>query len=496
MWIRMLPGLAISVALAVFFCLDDNKPAKRPPSVPVLVTEERSAMHAYDEPAVCNGFFRNPQYNATPRPFHSVEAQPSAPSRTTGSTVSVSTKHTREKRVETTASRENSTTMGEIRYAMVPSSREYPLERQRPAATQRTRDRKSGEFIPARHIRLSNKIASDNALANPRIADAHSAAGANGFPAGALPPMAVSSTYNELPPRGVYAWGAMERFSEEQRLREEARSLYKHDGALYSAGLKYDWSIDTVLGLSVDLIDSTVKSKHVYDTRKNDITGYRLNLHYDGLLREKYLVSATGFFGSYETKGSGRIGLISPMGVVTHAWREGRHDSDMYGFSGRFGVPLIWGDDIKILNEIGVDYKRLRSKGFGAEVEGLSSITMPSVNSTSLSIPLLTTVKRDFMQCWGLITPRLNTGMTFELDDGAVGVRTLNAPAASLYYDPVTWFHASGIQNDDSQKMFFQLGVGVDIKTVGGWELSADYERHMAEKYSRNRFRLELGRCF
>lgn len=496
MWIRMLPGLAISIILAAVFCLDDNKPRKRPPSLPVRVTREAANPHPQSERPVVKEASRifqtttaahpnNPTAETIARPYSLPDAAALlAPAE---SQFQIPAAATLPEAPPAPAREEYS--------AMAPARSGIASGQSRSTAVQFPVERRTENFTPARRVRLSGKIASDSALAS--TSTNRSGANRTSFPAGTLPPMAVAPSYTDLPPKGIYAWARAETFSGEQRLRDEGRSRYKHDGIRYGVGMKYDWSIDTVIGLSADLLDSEVKSAQPYDTRKNDITGYRVKAHYDSLLLEKYLVSANAFFASYETKGSGRIGGVSPGGVVTHAWREDKHNADMFGFSGRFGVPLIWGNDLKILNEIGVDYRRLRSKAYTADIVGLSTTDVPSISSTSFAIPLTTTVKRDFMQCWGIITPRVLTGIAFELDQGATGVRSLHASSASRFdYDPVTGFHSSGVQFDDSQKMLFEIGVGLDIKTVGGWELSAEYKRHMAEKFSEDRFKLELGRCF
>lgn len=140
---------------------------------------------------------------------------------------------------------------------------------------------------------------------------------------------------------------------------------------------------------------------------------------------------------------------------------------------------------------------KLKSKAYDVNVEGAAqAFRMPSHDSSSLSIPLTVTLRRDFLQCWGLVTPRLGAGMIAELDDKALALRGFNSSAATrIFYDAPTSTASTPVY-DEGQKWLWQAGVGVDIKTVGGWEIAADYQRYWSSRYSNDVFKLELGRCF
>lgn len=123
-------------------------------------------------------------------------------------------------------------------------------------------------------------------------------------------------------------------------------------------------------------------------------------------------------------------------------------------------------------------------------------IVVPGTTSKSLSIPFTVTLARDFPRQWGVVTPRLAFGAAYELEKGAAGVRAYNAASASrVEYDPVA-NAITPVTFDPAAKTMVQIGFGLDVKTIGGWELSAECLRRVSEKYRDDTFRLELTRCF
>lgn len=300
--------------------------------------------------------------------------------------------------------------------------------------------------------------------------------------------------YPDLPPKGLYFWADAERFSERQKEREAGKSIYRHKGDIYTFGMKYDWSIDSVIGVSMNFHDSKLKSTVPNDERRDDIKGYMINAHYQSTLFTKYLLDAKFMYGRFENQASGWVRNDEFRQVF---WEEDKHKSDIYGFSAKIGQPLIHDSGIKTLPEVGVTYTRLRGKAYTFDLKTTTlPYSVPKRSATSLTVPMTVTISKDFMQSWGLFTPRLVTGVTVELDDDATAVRVYNSSAAARVYYVPGKVPMNDLEYDIAQKMFLHAGVGVDVKTVGGWELSAQYTLYYADKYNNNTFRLELGRCF
>lgn len=295
--------------------------------------------------------------------------------------------------------------------------------------------------------------------------------------------------YVESPEKGMYLSAEGGFFSARQKVKSAGTqySHYDHDGGRVRLALKYDWSIDSTVGLSIDRLDHRIKSLREDDPRRNDLTGYVFNAHYEGAVMGKFPVDIGLFYGRVDNKGKGTAGGLS--------WREEKHRSDLYGLSGMFGVPLETIEEIKILPEIGFTYTKLKSKAYTVNWE-TTRFNVAKMNSTSMTIPFRTEVKRDFLRCWGFFRPRLSVGYIAELDDDATGVRVLNASGGGMVTGIDYGNRELAVQYDKSEKSFFEFGVGLDIQTNGGWEISADYIRSLAKKYANDTFRLELARCF
>ena len=309
-------------------------------------------------------------------------------------------------------------------------------------------------------------------------------------------PFIPTSAYPELPAKGIYLWSDFKKTDAKQKPRKSYNSMYTQSEKIYSFGIKQDWSVDSVIGVSLDLVKSRIATRHAYDSRRNEVTGQVVNAHFGGTFMGKFPVEAKALYGWFEHEGSGLF--AKPGTALISPWREEKHRSTLMGLSVKAGLPLVYGNDLKVLPELGVDYRRLKTKAHDIVIHEnrATPLIMDAVTSKSLAVPLSVTVKRDLPQAWGLVTPRVKLGVTYEFEKSADGVRTYNSHAAGYAdYDP-TNDELFPTAVDPVQKRMMHVGVGVDVKTVGGWEMSADFTREMAEKYYRNSFRLELGRCF
>lgn len=306
--------------------------------------------------------------------------------------------------------------------------------------------------------------------------------------------------YPELPPKGIVLRAEGSRFREEQQLRETGRSagnsVYNHKGALYSVSAEYDWSADSIVGVRFGMLDSTLQSLYDGDSRENRMEAYRANALYRGNLFGVYPVSAEAFYGWADHEGTGRAG--SPDGTFDVPWKENPHKSTMYGFSLKAGLPLLFLNSLKVLPEAGVRYAKLTTKGYSVNIsDGFPvPLDIPQRTSTSIAVPVGVTAKMDFPRTWGIFTPRAGLGVEFEFDETATGVHTMHAAAASrVNPDPIN-FTVSPTEPDPAHRFFAGINLGLDLKTVGGWEVAAEYRRKWVESYIRDDFSLEIGRCF
>ncbi|MCD8350613.1 MAG: autotransporter domain-containing protein [Planctomycetaceae bacterium] len=303
------------------------------------------------------------------------------------------------------------------------------------------------------------------------------------------PPPHVGTHYMELPAKGIYAWADGEAAKTTLKKSRNSANAFDVDRKTYSLGLKYDWSIDSVIGVSISRLEADVESRRQGDTRRNEVRGTVFTGHYDGYLFGKYPLTVQGSYGRLDMDGDGTVG--------GYRWREDERQSDYYALSATFGVPLIFRNRFKLLTEIGIDYRKLKTGGYAYTVNG-TRFAAPGMTSESLLIPFDFTVKWDYPQVWGFLTTYAGCGLAVELDGSATGVRAWNASSASASHytpgPPIPMVSNSGY--DEWKSLIGTVALGVEAKTVGGWELRADYRRTMASGFAENRFSLELGRCF
>lgn len=297
----------------------------------------------------------------------------------------------------------------------------------------------------------------------------------------------------EPPPKGIRVWGDARAFQENQKPRNFGSSVYRHNGNVYTLGVKRDWSMDSVLGVSANLLDSTLKSRHPGDGRRDEIQGYMFNAHYNGLIAAKFPIDLNAGYGRIENRTRGSLRF--PGYASAYSWQEDKHNSDIFEASGGIGVPTILWDRFKVLGEIRVKYRSVKSKAYDFRFDNIT-YGAPKASSSSLTMPLMTTISEDFVRRWGIITTRVSVGKIFEFDDDGLQARAYNSSAAyGVAYDPATKLLADPFY-DRSQNDYLHFGAGVDVKTVGGWEVKADYIYRIADRYRSGEFKLELGRCF
>ncbi len=306
----------------------------------------------------------------------------------------------------------------------------------------------------------------------------------------------AAAPYPELPAKGVKFWGRAEGFREKQDPWESGQNVYQQERMTYSVGATKDWTIDSTLGFSADWIESKVKSRQTDDYRQNQISGYRLNAHYYGTCMAQFPFAATAYYGRINNEGSGHTtseDVLHPGSYINDPWSEPRHRSQIYGFSGKIGAPLIWGNDFKVLPEIGIDYRRVESEAYSFSHPGTTDTEMPGLTSKSLQVPLTVSVKKDYAQCWGIFSPKVMGGALREFEDSAIGERVFNAASASNFDAAAS---PQEVVFQPSQKAFYHVGAGVELRTVGGWEIFADYRHHWSNKWQKDEFKLKLGRNF
>ena len=309
------------------------------------------------------------------------------------------------------------------------------------------------------------------------------------------PPSAPTVDPRQLPAKGIYAWASGESFREKQKELLYDTLVYENKGKSYSVGIMTDWTVDSTFGVSFDLLDSEIISFRPDDQRRNDIDGWRANLHYQATVFDRFVVSGKASYGRIDTTGAGY--LAEPGGFFGGLWNEPKHRSSTYGAEARFGYPLIMARDIKILPEIGVSYARVQTKDYQYTYNyTLFPTVIPGQNVTSISMPVSLTVKRDFNFRWGSVTPRLSGGYVRDFKDSSLQVSSFNASAAAdVIFDPVTHQPVAMLPME-KKKDFFRFGFGLDLLSSGGWDVRADYARVSGKKYVNNIFRVELGRCF
>jgi hypothetical protein len=294
--------------------------------------------------------------------------------------------------------------------------------------------------------------------------------------------------YMEAPAKGIYARAGAELLRGRENGTGAASNGFDRRDATYSLGLKYDWSVDSVIGLSVSRLGSEVSSREAGDSRRNDIRGTLVEGRYDGYFLGKYPFSISGFYGAVKTGGGGLFNHDA------YRWVEADHDSAYYGLKAMFRVPLIFRDQYKMIAEIGLDYRKLKSDPYSFTFDGVPFPALrPARTSESLLIPVGFTFKKDFPQSWGIVTPGIGLGVAYELKDTSNGLRSWHASSAAFRGDEYQ-FHP--LEGEHWKGAVGTVLLGVEARTVGGWELRANYAYTAAGNYAENRFTLELGKCF
>lgn len=322
------------------------------------------------------------------------------------------------------------------------------------------------------------------------------AAAPNAFPANPLAPTAPggvgsdnafasvpacsspANTCPDPPDKGIYIWGKAFHDKEKMDLEPGKYSAYDMDSTTLTLGFMKDWSPTTRLGLSIDLLDAEVKSKHAGDSFKNDVTGWILNADVATAVG-KYNIDGKILYGQPELKGSGLANGLSRV--------ESKHKATLYGFSGKVGIPLKFGDSIKLAPDLGINYRKLKSKAYDYTLNGFN-MSAESQDSESLAIPLTVAMKKDIEFCAGIFTPRVTLGVIKEFKDTGLAFRTFNASAAS-YASP------TGMA-DKAPSWIYQAGLGMDLITHNGWNVTLDYTYYWGGKYSNDSFGLGIGKCF
>lgn len=363
--------------------------------------------------------------------------------------------------------------------------------------------------LPARAISFANAFPA-TAPASPSVAavgefvsrpdpvrfSASALAALNDLNAGGTSEPGPAPAYPALPPKGIAVRAGGGSFREEQQAHEWGQSVYAHKGSMYSLDIEYDWSIDSVVGASIGMVSSTLKSLQDADSRENRMQAYVAGAHYRGSLFSLFPVETRAFYGWVDHEGSGEVGKPGTA-VLPNPWKEDAHHSTMYGASATVGLPLLFLNSLKVLPEAGVRYTTLKTKGYSVGISDyMMPIRMPQTTSTSIAVPISVTAKMDFPRIWGLATPRAGYGVEMEFDETAGGVHAMNSPAASRMHFDSLMMPINQIAFDPAHRLLFHVNLGLDVKTAGGWEISAEYKRKWVSTYTRDDFRLEIGRCF
>lgn len=329
----------------------------------------------------------------------------------------------------------------------------------------------------------------------------YSADSADNIPSGAPPPLdMLFDPAHSLPPappaRGLRAWTSAETSRAAQEPSLYDTTAYSLKETKYSAGLDLDWSADTVLGVSVDKLDARVSGGHAHDFRSTDIDGIVANARVDTLLFDKYLLGLKGSYGRLDNSGAGGLGDLLDPDAAPSPFTETEHRSDMYGLSGVFGVPMLAGG-FRMLVKGGAEYTRIDAAPFEYVLDAAGPMVMKEETDShsSLRFPVDFSVERDFVKHWGVITPRVTGGYVYESSGNANGVRALGAFSASRI-ENAGGFVTSPAPFFSLEKSMYHIGAGLDLRTAGGWNLTAHYRRDIADAYNRDTFRLELGRSF
>ena len=500
MWIRLMPGVVVAALLLVFFGNADAPPERRKADLSERVlfsaANARQGTAAFPSPRPSgfeeNGDAEAPQFFAS---FPAVESgKRNAPAADAASAV-VPLAIVPEMLATTPAPHAEEYAPDRASLAIAPK---LPKARTRRRSAQSGPLTNADGFTLIKNTRLASRSgkSSENAYASMAL-PAESYNEMESVPSGDLPPLLVQTGSLRPPARGVRTWASGEMARAQQDLSVDTTAAYRLTGQKYSLGLDYDWSVDTVLGASVDMLDYRVKSGHQYDSRKTDIDGYAANVSLDTVMFDSYLLGLKGFYGKLDNEGDGYIGAWDDNGKSTSPWREFKHRSHIYGLSGNVRVPMLfWG--YRAVIDAGVDYKHIKTDPYSywVEMAGDAPSRGKKFSSSSLAIPVAFSLEKDFFNSCGLITSRLGVGYTYETSDTAAGVRAMNALSAVPVYYESTRFHGEPYPFYSVQKGFYHVNLGFDVKTTGGWNVSVDYRRDFGSEYYKDNLKLELGRSF
>ncbi len=325
-------------------------------------------------------------------------------------------------------------------------------------------------------------------------------AGFADIPSGDPPPLLLDAGPVRPPSRGIraYAGGGLFRARQSPDYFTRDNAAYSVTGDSYSLGLQYDWSVDTVVGVSVEKLSSTTRSLHPYDTRETRTDGILGHVAVDTVLFNSSLLKLRGFGGTLDQEGEGELGDA----VSVNPWREEKHSSRTYGASATFSVPLLfWG--YRVVMDTGVDYRHVKTDAYTHQSRGPwlppgswnAPVQVQAFSSSSLSFPSSFSMAKDFLSHWGLVTLRTGGGFAYETSRTAGGARALNAASASATPSPAG-FLGKPSRFQSSWSGMYHVAAGLDYQSPGGWNWSVDYRRDFAIAYSRDSLRLEVGRSF
>ncbi len=297
-----------------------------------------------------------------------------------------------------------------------------------------------------------------------------------------------SSICSDPPPKGLMLFGRGKYYTEKQQSdwKSGHDSNYDLKNSMFGLGFMQDWSVNSTVGLAVDIMNAQVDAKAPGDMRRNNVRGWLLEGNLKTAVADKYPVDVSALFGRLRHDGEGTWG--------EYAWKEDEHKSMLYGVTGQIGVPLVFGDDIKLSPSAGFQLLALQSEAYQASTtqgQDRQSYSVGEQTSKSLAVPINIDVKKEYPLCYGMFTPQLNLGLIKEFSDSAMALRAFNSAAAS------TFLPGAGISPiDPSQSLFYKAGLGLELSTFGGWRIRADYAHYFASKYSNDTFRAEVSRCF
>lgn len=295
-------------------------------------------------------------------------------------------------------------------------------------------------------------------------------------PSGQPPPAACTDT----PPKGLRLWGSLGYVSATQKdISAKRLAPYTMKETGFSLGFDKDWSVSTILGLSLDVVKSDISSKFTDVSYKNDVTNYMLNGHIATTLG-KFSVKGRVGYGFMSTTGSGT--------VFGAARQEDSHKGTMLNAAIETSIPLKFGDDIKLEPKAGFEYTSIRSDAYSYR-QGATTFNVTEFSSSSLRVPLLVEVKKEFAPCMGLVTVKGFFGLVHEFQSNGAGVLARNAAAGASDLNSIF---------GELPSNFYRFGLALNSMSHGGWIIDLNYHYDMVKGglYNSHNLRLELGKNF